>query len=44
MAVQNALKCVVGKCTYETAVRTILLFALLCLGKVKKDSEVKTEK
>lgn len=43
MAVWSALKCVVGKCIYETGVRTILLFALLYVGIVKKGSEVKTE-
>lgn len=32
-----------GRCIYETGVRTILLFALLYVGIVKKGSEVKTE-
>lgn len=41
---QSTLKCVGGKCIDEIGVRTILLFALLYLGVVKKGSEVKKEK
>lgn len=41
MAAQSTLKCVVGKCIDEIGDRTVLLFALLYLGVVKKGSEVK---